>query len=307
VAYRISAEDPTMEAAVRRIGAEQIEAALATLDDAAADREEAIHDVRKRCKKLRSLVRLVRPVFPAYRDENAAFRDAAAVLAGTRDADAMIAAYDALCEASADRLHRPDVAGIRRRLTEERKHAADPERLAARLDDFRGRMRAARRRVDGWTVEADGFEAVAGGVAKTYKRGRKALAHARHAPGDEAVHDWRKRVKHHRQHARLLRDLWRPALDAREDAAHALGDLLGDHHDLAVLRAHIEADRARFERGADVASFLDAIAHRQDALAAAAFGCGERLYAEKTKALTKRWQAYWRVWRDPTAAVPAAA
>ena len=54
--------------------------------------EEAVHSARKDMKKLRALLRLVRGELGAsvYRRENARFREAAATLAGLRDADVML-------------------------------------------------------------------------------------------------------------------------------------------------------------------------------------------------------------------------
>ena len=77
MAYRIRTKDDDVEQAVRRIACEQIDRALAEIDDDGLDFARKVHQVRKRCKKLRGLVRLVRPALDAYGRENAAFRDAA--------------------------------------------------------------------------------------------------------------------------------------------------------------------------------------------------------------------------------------
>ena len=296
MAYRLKHGDPGVGDGVRRIAREQIDGALSALDAAADDPAEAIHDARKRCKKLRSLARLVRPAFPRYAEENAAIHDAAAALSETRDAEAMIESYDALCEECAAMIDRRDVAAIRRRLTAEKKRAYAGDALSERLDAFRDAMEAARARTGAWRLTTEGFDAVQGGVAKTYKRARKAMRAARERPTDAAMHEWRKRVKHHRNHARLLRGVWKAELGARDAEADRLGDILGDHHDLAVLRARVERDREEIARGADAEGFLRLARLRQESLTAEAFALGARLFAEKPKALTARLGAYWTVW-----------
>lgn len=65
MAYALAQDDDTVEAGMRRIAAEQIERAIAEIDDTGLDRHETVHQVRKRCKKVRGLVRLVRPAFSA--------------------------------------------------------------------------------------------------------------------------------------------------------------------------------------------------------------------------------------------------
>ncbi|HET9185606.1 MAG TPA: hypothetical protein VFN82_05630, partial [Solirubrobacterales bacterium] len=69
---------------------------------------------------------------------------------------------------------------------------------------------------------------------------------------------------------------------------------LGDHHDLAVLRADL---RRRNLGEAETAALEAAIDRRQEELASAALPLGRRLYAEPPKAFRRRLRAYWRAWR----------
>ncbi|WP_153558836.1 CHAD domain-containing protein [Roseimaritima sediminicola] len=77
MSYQIKREE-SLEQAVRRIACEQIDKAVAELDDPRLSRPQAVHQLRKRCKKLRGLLRLVRPAMEkTYAKENACFRDTA--------------------------------------------------------------------------------------------------------------------------------------------------------------------------------------------------------------------------------------
>ena len=82
------------------------------------------------------------------------------------------------------------------------------------------------------------------------------------------------------------------------DRAHELSDLLGDHHDLAVLADEVRSSRDAFVDGRQRAALLFAVRHRQGELAASAFEIGAPLYAEKPKAFSRRIEAYWRSWRE---------
>jgi CHAD domain-containing protein len=73
------------------------------------------------------------------------------------------------------------------------------------------------------------------GLERAYRRGRRDLRRVRQDASDEAVHEWRKRVKDLWYQLRLLRNAWPAPLKAASDEAHELSALLGDHHDLAVL------------------------------------------------------------------------
>ena len=97
---------------------------------------------------------------------------------------------------------------VRRRLTLRQKSTLRRRDLAAALADFRRSLVTARGRTGDWHLDASGFDALAGGLAKTVDRARKAMAIARDDGSTEAIHDWRKRVKYHWYHARLLEPVW---------------------------------------------------------------------------------------------------
>ena len=98
MAYRLDLDD-SLPASLRRVAAEQLGAAADALVDP-EDPVEAVHDVRKRLKKTRSLVRVARPIMRSgdFRRLNRALRDRGRALAGTRDADVMVETIDALRE-----------------------------------------------------------------------------------------------------------------------------------------------------------------------------------------------------------------
>src|ERR687888_223363 len=82
-----------------------------------------------------------------------------------------------------------------------------------------------------------------GGKAGAAMGGAAGPAAVRAEPADAAVHEWRKRSKDLWYHLRLLRDGRREVLAPAADRAHELSDLLGDHHDLAVLAEDVKARR----------------------------------------------------------------
>ena len=244
--------------------------------------EEAVHEARKDMKKLRALLRLARGEVgkETFARENACFRDAARELAGTRDSDVMLDTLAAL-ELPAD-------AGwdLRKGVQEElARHAPDDRQAAARA--AAAVLKEARRRVDSWPLEHDSFEAVADGLARTYRRGRRALGAAREEPTAEALHEWRKRVKDLWYHHTLLRELWPPVMSAVGDEAHELSDRLGDDHDLVVLAAWV---RGHLDPGPE---FSEAVIRRREQLQREAFALGARLYAEKPSAYMRRMKQLW--------------
>lgn len=291
MAYCFEKSDRTIEDGVRRIALEQIDKALETAHPDALPRDDRIHRLRKGCKKLRGLVRMVQPVFDGYAAENTAIRDAAAGLSGARDAEVMIATLDML---SVDTGDKEAFAAFRDHLTARRDTSPDGE--ADALAAFRVSLQAVRDRANDWRLDDTGFDALSGGIVIAAARARKAMKRARKDPAAETVHDWRKRVKDHWYHSRLLVPLWPAPMDTHARAADRLGDLLGQHHDLAVLVARAEAESDMLgPSGRKLLRSL--VARRQATLEANCFALGARLFAEPAEALAHRWRGYWKVWR----------
>ncbi len=279
MSFHLKKSDAAVEQGVKRIALSQIDSAIAEIDDEKLDIHATVHQVRKRCKKLRALVRLVRPAFADYKSENGAFREAASKLSYIRDAEALIETYDHLMQTYDDSVERRAFGSIRRRLTLRKKRIAEEKGLDAKLAEFRETMVEARERAQGWTLDDDGFGAIGGGLAKTYRRGKKAIARAREETSAEHLHDFRKRAKYHYYHTNILRAIWPGPLQAHRDAADRLADLLGNHHNLAVFKPTLLNDPDAFATPNQLEAFVGMIEQRQCAIAADAFNIGLRLFA----------------------------
>ncbi len=297
--YRIE-RDETVDDAVRRITSEQVAKAIDEIEDAEVDVHEAVHEVRKRCKKIRGLVRLVRPAFPGYSAANARFRDLARQLAPIRDATTLLEAFDMLMGRVETVVRADAFAPVRAVLRDRRDTIAEDLDASARLDAVRADLQEAAAAAEAWDLDDGGADAVVHGLGRTFRRATAAMAEAYDGSGDgpaaERFHEWRKRVKYHRYHARLLRRMWDPVLDPWRDEAKRLSDLLGDDHDLAELRAVLAREADRFE-DADLPFLHALIDLRQEELRRAARPLGRRLFAEKPRHHVRRHAALWRAWR----------
>jgi CHAD domain-containing protein len=242
MSYRLHFND-TLAEGFPRIASGQIDRAVTELAAEDAVAADVVHQVRKRCKKFRGLLRLIRGSFGApYAQENAWFRDLARRLSGTRDADVLVECMDKLGAAfNADPQHGALLA-VRRALAQRRDAVHHATAEPVQLDEIAGQLEDARIRALGWPLEVDGFDAVASGLMRTYRRARKALHAGYRKPTPERFHEWRKRVKYHWYHLRLLREIWPEQMKGRAAEAKRLADLLGDDHDLSVLRKTLARD-----------------------------------------------------------------
>lgn len=302
MAYRFSRCDASIEKGVRRIGIEQIDRAIERIDSPAQGLPETVHDVRKRCKKLRGLIRLVRPVFPGYSKENAAIRDAMRMLSHLRDSDVLIDTYGKLIDAHGNHLDDPERSAIRSRIAGPESGAEYEHLASGRLVEMRATLVGLRKRARKWRLKQDGFAALAGGLKNTYRRARRGMHLARDTGVEDAFHDWRKSVRYHGHHTRLLVPIWPDALAIRNAATDSLAELLGDHHDLAVFETTMAADPTTFGANGDVATILSHADDKRLLMEQNACAVGARLFAEQPAAFVARWQRYWDIWRAECAA-----
>lgn len=297
MAYRFARDDASVEQSLRRIASKQIDWAIGTIDAGTTGADDPVHEVRKSCKKIRGLLRLVRPAFAAYADENAAFRDIARAISTLRDATVPTDSYDTIMAVYGDQVDRRALGVIRRRLTLMRKQRTTEHDAAALLAQCREQLSQAGERARVWRLDDDGFSAIAGGLKKTYRRARKAMRKTGKTSTPEHFHDWRKRCKYHWYHARLLQPIWPGPMKAHIACAHELGDVLGEHHDLMVFLDALAAQASKFDYTARIGVMVGLVRSRQAVLATRAFALGARLLAEPSSALASSWGVRYDAWR----------
>ncbi len=306
MAYRIDPDLP-LDGEFRRIAAELIGKAEAALADPPV-RPEAIAVARRRMKKLRGLLRLARPALgeECYRKENWRYRDCGRALSRRRDASAAIEALD-LLDASEPASKPADMEIIAPRdLT------SVPSQLRATLSDRRNRLapvaacdpdpaervlaelKAGRLQLGALPLATLDPQTCVAGLSRIYRQAAAGLGRVRSQPDTAAFHDWRKRVKYHWMHLRLIRDIWPAPLNARALHCKRLSDLLGDANDLAVLKAVLDGDPALGSMADDPGELAARIGRARSTLHAQALALGEDLFLRDADWFCERIALVWR-------------
>jgi CHAD domain-containing protein len=297
-AYRLKIDEGSA-AGVRRIAAGRADKALERLANADAEGiGAAIHGARKDLKKLRAVLRLVRGELggKTFKAENRRYREAGRRLAGSRDAEVKLETLTALRDRYEGQLPSGPTERWAAALEAERDALAAAARSASdgQIAAARKAIAGGREKVRSWPLETDSWELVAPGLTAGYRDGRRAMKRVLANPSPDNVHEWRKRAKDLWYQLRIVQDAWPELLGETVSQADELADLLGDHHDLAVLREDL---LSRPDLG-DPRPFELVIAKRQDELLDRALEIGRRLFAEKPKAFRRRIGRYWLVWRE---------
>jgi CHAD domain-containing protein len=308
---------------LRRIALGQLDLVLELLEGE-IDRMTAartVHETRKALKRLRALVSLLEGELPEgeFERESAALRDAGRRLAAARDGEVMVSTLEQLLKRHPRRLgRRRSLATLHDRLAAERDQAAVSTLLgdSSARRELIGEIHALRSRVLQWRLAERPVMAVAEpGLRRIYRQGRRRYRRAGRAggAGTRAMHEWRKRVKdlrhaaemldrsgpgrgEHGRHGRRGRGRGRRARRDREAGrirriarrADALGEVLGEDHDLAVFAERVRTDSALVVGRPARKTLLRLIARRRRQLRRRALRQGERIYQRRPKAFVAR-------------------
>ena len=302
MAYRLKAKEPVPEG-IRRVVLEEIDSATGLLGRSSkAKRDEAVHEARKSIKKIRGVLRFVRPELGrTYTQENNRFREVGRQLSQLRDAAAQLEMFDQLAGKFAEKIEHDSLGEVRAGLERHKREIEqrlDVSQVIARASST---LNAARARVGRWPLSGDGFDALAPGIEQTYRRGRKALRAARKSKDAVAYHDFRKRVKDHWYHVRLLEGVWTEIMQAHEAALKELETWLGDDHNLVVLTEMLKERPEEYGGKPVVQLFLAACASHQEELRENSISLGERVYAAKPKRFVEANGLLWEAWQKQPA------
>jgi CHAD domain-containing protein len=284
---------------VRRIVCKRIDKALETISEARAVSDHAVHETRKRFKEIRGTLRLVRDELGEknFRRENTTFRDAGRPLSALRDAKVLVDTLDQLIAHFDGRVKPASVSSLKRVLIDRRRKMR--KQVLGRDHTVSGivrRIRAAKKRVEDWPLKKRGWKAIKGGLRTVYRQGRRAMQKALSDTCDETLHEWRKRTKDLRYEVELLQALWPEMIEPLAGQAHRLTDLLGEDHDLAVLR---EIAQEEGDNGTEIDRELlfALIDERRASLQKEAFELGGKLYEERALEFVARLHGYWQTSR----------
>ena len=271
MAYRFN-KDEAIPRAVQRVFAEELSFAVGKLTGS-KKRAEAVHEARKSIKKIRALLSLLGPT---ARTLDRYFRDAGRLLSDVRDRVVMLEVFNKLAEKHPG-LAAATVAEIRGNLRQREPHQAAEKSASAQVAELL-------QKAPPLPVQNLQVETLLGAADATYRAGRKAFKRARKEESSENTHEFRKEVKKHWYHLRLLGG---DAAVQRLEDLHQLETLLGDEHNLSVLRHRLKSEVETSRDRQQIRHILEQIDQDSETLRKRALEAGERLYSEKALPIPK--------------------
>lgn len=269
---------------VRHIARQSLAEAIGWLEHRPLS-DRAVHAVRKDLKRVRAMLRLMRPALRSddYHHDNALLRDVARSLSAARDSKVLLDTLrDLPCASPATAPERNLCAHL------EREHAHSRGRL--RTDGVCLRqacksLRTVRRRLMEKPASRYDRAVLSLGLQRVYGRTRAALEHAQARPTVANLHELRKQTKYLWHQLEALTGPHTSRNRALISATHRLSDLLGDEHNLAVLHSKVLAASLPAKSRKRL---LARIAKRRERLVTAAFALAQRTYQDRPEALVTR-------------------
>jgi CHAD domain-containing protein len=285
MAFRLRSNEVVVDG-LRRLARAQLKSTRQQLRGAPPT-DEAIHEARKCIKKTRVILQLCKADKAAGISRcGKRLKKINRALSKLRDAQAMLETLSALQRRAQTANDRAVHERIRRRLVSHKNttmRAAAAAKTWRMIDQECRKLRKAARR---WKPKHSRFTALAPGIRRSYRAGRKALARVKRTNRSSDFHEWRKQVKTLWYELRLLGDA-DAALTAQVERLHRLEDWLGDDHNIVVL-----CDKLFAESPADTA-----ICRRADkqvgSLRRRAIHQGVRAYARKANAFARSVERGW--------------
>lgn len=224
-----------LDAGCKRIANELLDRVIAIAPD---DLDTHVHQTRKDCKKLRAIITLLAPLLHLRGHRlDILVRDTGRLLAPVRDARVAIDLYDQVVKsAGADSSRRKDLMA---------EHLRQTTRLLekgglARVNDELAKLR---RRVNRWDFDHADISGTVPTMIDAYRQARR--TRPARAGTDKAIHQWRKRVKTHSYHMRLMEEVGGVHFTQRAAALLILTENLGRHRDLGLLALNIDDEVVR--------------------------------------------------------------
>jgi CHAD domain-containing protein len=293
VPFRLK-QGASVSSEIRRIVLKQLEAAISelhTVGDPQSD--DAVHDARRRVKKIRAIIRLVRPVLDkAYRAVDRDLSTVSRLLAPVADGRGIVETLKEIEHRYPASLPKRTLAVARAGVLRNGARADRDAHARGILKIAAGTLRSERNRVKRWQIRGDGFRAIAPGLEESYRRARRMMLVTWSKPKPSHFHTWRRYVKDHWFHIRLLEGRCGNHLVAYERRIEALDGILGEYHNVNLLRDLLVTDASLPQE--ESARCLRVVSRYQRVLCRHAELLGARIYTERPRRFVRRVRHLWR-------------
>jgi CHAD domain-containing protein len=262
-----------------------------------SDRGEDVHLVRVTIKRLRAMLRLIRPVVgkTAFDRENNRLRTAARRLSAARDAD--VARQTLATLPSPKGRERDAVAIALAGFGKDGEPEADINKTMSQIELD---LEQTRRNLHQLRISEREWKAIEPGLRRAYRQCRKRMERALGQGDDDAFHKWRIRVKNLYYELQLLQSVWPVRLNKMVAGLGQLQDKIGADHDLGVLKRSLCRNPDTFGGTQSVEQVLNSLDARRRKLRRITKPLGRAIFDQRPRIFVRELGQHWNNWRKIT-------
>jgi CHAD domain-containing protein len=275
----------------------QIDQAIQGLNEVDDDLDKALFELRKGCKRIRAVLKLIRGEIgeKRYRQENHRFRDLARPFAELRDAKVFILTLDQIQESVEATLSSGAFEQIAQAFESYYHDSLKRFSQTQKFPDLSLKiLKKAQSRLVKWKNKNEGASGIVPGLKQTYRQSRKCFKQVQETCSMERLHEWRKQTKYLWYQLSYLHS----SIDEQSWAFYLkfqiLAKLLGQEHDLAIMHQAIEQRRVVLPERMPILEFLHLIHQHRKTLQENAFQLGDAIYQVESDQFIRPLKDCWR-------------
>jgi len=282
--------DESLGVGVVRVAEDLIDSIVGSGQDPKQEQGEYIHHVRTTIKRLRALLRLIRPAVGElfFNQENARLRKAGRRLAVARDAEVARETLKILSVAG-----EPEKKAVAAALAGLESKTQPGTDIGEALREVKADLEQTKRNLQRLQLVNGEWEVVEAGLQDVYRQSRKRMNTALQDGGDEAFHKWRIRVKNLFYELELLEPVWPKGMDKMTSRLAKLQDKIGLDHDIAVLKALLRKTPETFGGTEAVGRIIRRLDGESRKLRHATEPLGEKIFAKKPRRFVRKLSRRW--------------
>jgi CHAD domain-containing protein len=252
--------------------------------------EEDIHRVRTTIKRLRALLRLIRPAIdPAFFNrENDRLGTAAGLLSFARDTEVACRTLKTLPVSD-----ETDQEAVRSVLSSLETRAQQPKDIQETMAEVNRRLEQARLNFHRLKLRGSDRQILEVGLRAVYRQGRQRMKTAIKQGQDNAFHRWRIRAKNLYYELQFLESVWPKRIDRLVSRLSDLEDQIGRDHDAAVLREWLKKQPGTFGSDETVQRVVACLDDQTRALRQKVAPLGRKIWRQKPRRFAQKVVRHW--------------
>jgi CHAD domain-containing protein len=261
---------------------------------------ESIHDTRKSSKRIRAVLRLIKPDISAeiYNKEKKLLRELSGKFATARNIHVFAEEFDSIMKAGILELPATTENEIRSFFKEREEEAL---KLLLDLDMFKvvgKKNEEARDRLAAVDFSSLGPHTIYKGVSKVFAWGQKQMIHSQQFPTDDNLHEMRKRMKALMYLVKLVKDVSPVFFNGYYRGLKSASLALGEDHNMAEMLNYIDTISVEILPEVEREKIHKYITSQRQQIQVEVWPLIAKLYTGQADEFSKRIKAYWLLGRQ---------